>query len=106
MTEQLYPWSPTAAAKNGESRCSIDLLHRGATGTWWGTTHASSRHTTLGHAATAARSLVDLHHDRVHSAFELLLLSLELVLLRKLVFVEPVQCLLHGLLDLLLAATA
>merc|ERR1719198_1320440 len=98
--------NPTTSAAPVRSRCSIDLLHCGATstGTRWGTTHASSRHAALGHAATAARSLVDLHHDRVHSAFELLLLCLELVLLRELVLIEPVKAVLHGLLDLLLVA--
>merc|ERR1719221_1696118 len=88
------------------SNCSVDLLNSWATGagTRWGATHTSPGHAAFGHAATTARRLVDLHHDGVHNALELFLLSFELVLLRQLVLVEPVQAILHGLLDLLLVA--
>merc|ERR1712187_1070607 len=66
---------------------------------------AASWHASLGHTAAATSCLVHLHHDRVHDALELLLLGFELVLLGQLVLVEPVQCLLHGLFDLLLVST-
>merc|ERR550525_1506134 len=56
---------------------------------------AAAWHAALGHAAAAARRLVDLHHDGVHHPHEFLLLALELVLLGELVLVEPVQGILH-----------
>mmetsp|Transcript_15414 Transcript_15414/g.36333 ORF Transcript_15414/g.36333 Transcript_15414/m.36333 type:complete len:248 (+) Transcript_15414:135-878(+) len=81
----------------------VNLLNGRAAGAPGGSAHAATRHATLGHATTAGR-LVDLHHDGVHDALELLLLGLELVLLSELVLVQPVQGLLHGALDLLLVA--
>jgi len=74
----------------------------------WATTtaswHTALWHTTFWHSA-ASCSLVDLHHDRIHNAFELLLLRLKLILLGQLVLVEPIQRLLYSLLDLLLVIT-
>merc|ERR1719487_1630770 len=70
----------------------INLLHcwAGTSCSRWG----SSRHATL-----ATCCLVDLHHDGVHNAFQLLLLGLELVLLSKLVLVKPIESLLHRFLN-------
>merc|ERR1711939_461299 len=56
-------------------------------------------------AAATAGSLVHFHHDRIHDALEFLLLGLELILLSKLVLVQPVQGLLHSRLDLLLVTS-
>merc|ERR1719181_900163 len=63
------------------------------------TAHVTTRHAAFRHTTTAC-SLVDLHHDRVHNALELLLPCFKLVLLSKLVLVEPIECLLNSLLDL------
>eukprot|EP00438_Fugacium_kawagutii_P036330 Skav220742 [mRNA] locus=scaffold2753:402066:402800:+ [translate_table: standard] len=79
----------------------VNLLDGWASTTARSTTHATTRHATLWHPA-AACSLVDLHHDGVHNALELLLLGLKLILLSKLILVQPVQCLLHCGFDLLL----
>merc|ERR1711948_195697 len=46
----------------------------------------TTRHASLWHPTTSS-SLVDLHHDRVHDSFQLLLLPLKLVLLAHLIFV-------------------
>merc|ERR1719265_1352194 len=56
-------------------------------------------------AAASTGSLVHFHHDGIHDALDLLLLGLELILLGKLVLVQPVQSLLHGSLDLLLVTS-
>merc|ERR1719203_1326761 len=81
--------------------CSIHLLDSRAT-TGWGC--ATPRHAAahVWHVAAASRSLVHFHHDRVDDTLQLLLLRLEFVFLRQLVFVQPVKGLLHGLLNLLL----
>mmetsp|Transcript_49221 Transcript_49221/g.88481 ORF Transcript_49221/g.88481 Transcript_49221/m.88481 type:complete len:258 (+) Transcript_49221:138-911(+) len=83
--------------------CLVDLLDGGAAAATRSTTHASTGHTTLRHSS-ATCGLVDLHHDGVHDALQLLLLGLELVLLGQLVLVQPVQCLLHCRLNLLLVS--
>merc|ERR1719382_1119883 len=104
------------AASNGTDRCGlnafscersppyshlVNLLDCRTTGTpWCCTIKPTTRHASLWHATTSG-SLVDLHHDRVHDSFQLLLLPLELVLLGQLIFVQPVQCLLDCSLDLL-----
>merc|ERR1719199_1131101 len=83
------------------SRVLVDLLDSWATctaTTWHATT---PRHTTLWHA-TATCSLVDLHHDWVDDALKLLLFCLKLILLSQLVLVEPIEGLLHCLLNLFL----
>merc|ERR1719231_233828 len=83
------------------SPASVDLLHSGATAA---TASTSARHTArhVWHTTfTTSSGLVDLHHDRVHDSFELLLLSFELLLLCQLVLVEPVQCFLHGCFNLI-----
>merc|ERR1719182_651011 len=89
-------------------RCSkqslINLLDCWATtATWCCTT--SPRHTALRHPTTATCSLVHLHHDWVHDALKLFLLVLELLLLCKLILVQPVESLLHSLLDFVLVVT-
>merc|ERR1719261_2445650 len=81
---------------------SVHLLHRGAAPAAGG---CAATEAALRHATTATRGLVHLHHDRVHDALEFLLLGLELVLLSKLVLVQPVQGLLHSRLDLLLVTS-
>eukprot|EP00438_Fugacium_kawagutii_P026006 Skav207367 [mRNA] locus=scaffold3618:26202:26651:+ [translate_table: standard] len=81
----------------------VDLLDRWASAAARSTTHATTRHASFWHT-TATCSLVDLHHDGVHNALELLLLGLKLILLGKLILVQPVQRLLHSRLDLLLVA--
>merc|ERR1719253_1483900 len=63
--------------------------------------HATTRHAAFWHA-TATCCLVDLHHDWVDNAFQLLLFALELILLSKLVLVQPIKSFLHGLLNLVL----
>merc|ERR1719203_2052481 len=83
----------------------VHLLHSGSTGaTRSGTSTKSAWHITFRSSTATARCLVDLHHDGVHCTLQLLLLRLKLVLLSKLVLVEPIECVLHGFLDLLLVA--
>merc|ERR1712129_285708 len=80
----------------------VHLLHCGATGTTRsGTSTESAWHITF-RSSTTARCLVVLHHDGIHRTLQLLLLGLKLVLLSKLILVEPIKCVLHGLLNLLL----
>merc|ERR1719223_517828 len=55
--------------------------------------------------ATPSCGLVDLHHDWVHNALELLLFCFELILLGHLVLVQPVEGLLHSLLDFVFVVT-
>merc|ERR1719469_1684118 len=82
---------------------SIHLLNSWATCTTpWGTPHTASRHASLRHASSATSGLVHFHHDGVDHALQLLLFGLELILLGKLILVQPIQCLLHSILDLLL----
>merc|ERR1719237_1607905 len=86
--------------------CSVDLLHCRAAcaGTRWAV-EATARHATSRHSfATATSSLIHLHHDRIYNTLDFLLLRLEFILLGKLVLVQPVQCILHRLLDFLLVA--
>merc|ERR1719331_2609960 len=80
----------------------VDLLNSWATTAAWCCT--SARHATLRHitTTTATCSLVDLHHDWVDNALKLFLLAFELVLLRKLILVQPIERFLHGLFDLVL----
>merc|ERR1719359_914574 len=82
-----------------QSLHSINLLDCWTTGTsWWGVTiHTTTRHAALW---TAACSLVHFHHDWVHDTLNLLLLRLELILLGKLVLVQPIQRFLNRLLNL------
>merc|ERR1712091_829614 len=88
-------------AKESIVRKSIHFLNCWTTcSTTWHV--ATTRHATFWHTTTPASSLVDFHHDRIHNALELLLLCLKLILLSKLVLVQPVQSLLHRLLDLVL----
>merc|ERR1740117_2345377 len=85
--------------------CAYYLIHfldSWAAGTPWGSAiHATAWHSTFGHA-TAASCLVDLHHDWVHDTLKLLLFRLELILLSHRVLVEPVECFLNCLLNLVL----
>merc|ERR1711982_304917 len=86
---------------------SVNFLHGRATSAGAGrrATHATTRHAAFWHATTAAGSLVNLHHDWIDDSLEFLLFGFELILLRQLILVEPVQCVLHCLLDLLFVAT-
>merc|ERR1719263_1988990 len=79
---------------------SVDLLDSWATGssTTCGTTHVW--HAASRHAISTTSSLVDLHHDWIYNAFELLLLGLEFILLGQLVLVQPVKGFLDCLLNL------
>merc|ERR1719396_336801 len=80
----------------------VNLLDRRATSTTWRCTiESATRHPSLWHP-TPSGSLVDLHHDRVHDSFQLLLLPLELVLLGQLILVQPIEGLLDCSFDLLL----
>merc|ERR1719162_815754 len=85
---------------------SVHLLNGRATAA---TGHAASVvETTSWHAAlwhtTATRRLVDLHHDGVHDTLNFLLLRFELILFSELILVQPIQDILHRLLDLFLVA--
>merc|ERR1712232_148459 len=84
------------------SHASIDFFDGGATAA----TTATARHTATRHVwhatFTASRGLIDLHHDRVHDTLELFLLGFELLLFCQLILVQPVQCVLHGSLNLVL----
>mmetsp|Transcript_67140 Transcript_67140/g.190417 ORF Transcript_67140/g.190417 Transcript_67140/m.190417 type:complete len:272 (-) Transcript_67140:232-1047(-) len=114
---QRRPWPQARAGAPSRAGCkrlalvavSVDLLDGGAAGAAGrragGAAEAATRHAALRHPAAAAGGLVDLHHDGVHDSLQLLLLGLELVLLGQLVLVEPVEGVLHGLLDLLLVPT-
>merc|ERR1719378_633738 len=84
--------------------CSVHLLDRWATRAGTRRGGAAARHATHVRHAAATCCLVYLHYDRVHDALDFLLLRLEFVLLSKLVLVEPIQSLLHSLLDLFLIA--
>merc|ERR1719486_1694565 len=95
---------PKAACARLRDTCSIHLLDRRATRASTRRGGAAAWHAAHVWHAAAACCLVHLHHDRVHDALDLLLLRLELVLLSELVLVEPVQSLLHGLLNLFLVA--
>merc|ERR1712028_162398 len=82
----------------------VDLLDGWATATtatWRSTTTTKIGHTTATrHATTVTTSgLIHLHHDGVHNAFNLLLFRFKLILLCKLIFVEPVKGILDSLLD-------
>merc|ERR1719506_3219569 len=85
--------SPSSKSKDCSKQSLIDLLDG------WATT---AGHTTLRHFTTATCSLVNLHHDWVHDTLKLLLLVFKLLLLCKLILVQPVESLLHGLLDFVL----
>merc|ERR1719454_427159 len=101
---QLYGSALRNAAKSRPPKAgSIHLLNR------WATCASARRGCAAGHAThvwhtAATRCLVHLHHYWVHDALDLLLLRLELILLSELVLVEPVQSLLHRLLDLFFVA--
>merc|ERR1712000_643110 len=88
------------------SACSIHFLDCWATTTttWCGIAIKTTRHSTLWHAA-ATCSLVDFHHNWINDTFKFLLLRLKFILLSKLVLVQPIQSLLHCLLDLFLIVT-
>merc|ERR1719326_1968351 len=81
----------------------VNLLHCWATSSCsrWGTSRHATRHA-IRHATLTTCRLVDLHHDGIHYALQLLLLGLKLILLSKLVLVKPIEGLLHGLLNLVL----
>merc|ERR1719152_553106 len=85
---------------------SINLLHSRAGASTGSSTssEAAAGHAALRHAA-ATCGLVHLHHDGIHDSFQLLLLGLELVLLGKLVLVQPVKGILNCLLNLVLVVT-
>merc|ERR1719253_958321 len=87
---------------------SVNLLDSRATAATWHAAAASAVETTSWHAAlwhtTAPRRLVDLHHDRVHDTLNFLLLRFELIFFSELILVQPIQGILHRLLDLLLVA--
>merc|ERR1711977_444502 len=75
----------------------VNLLDcRATTSAWWSIISTSLRHTTL------TRSLVHLHHDWVHNSLELFLLVLKLLLLRHLILIQPIEGLLHSLLNFVL----
>merc|ERR1712066_1036425 len=93
--QTISPWN--------QRLCSIHFFNRGATSApWCSTSHI--RHSASGHPTTTC-SLVDLHHDWIHNTFKLLLLGFEFILLSKLILVKPIQCVLHGLFNLVLVIT-
>merc|ERR1711939_145919 len=105
----VIPHSCTAQARSKHVqdqrlKSSVHLLDSWAAATPWCTAHIVSWHSTFWHATTAC-GLIDFHHDGVDNPFKLLLLCLEFILLGQLVLVQPVQSLLHGLLDLVLVIT-
>merc|ERR1712066_151365 len=82
---------------------SIDFLHGGTTASTAPAARHAPRH--IWHATFAATcSLVDLHHDRVHDAFQFFLLGFEFLLLCQLVLVQPIQRILHSRFNLILVA--
>merc|ERR1712217_1004727 len=72
---------------------SVDLFDS------WASTSATTWHTTTWHTsfwhATTTCCLVYLHHDWVNNTFNLFLLGLELILFGQLIFIEPIQGILH-----------
>merc|ERR1711976_1120725 len=75
-------------------KISVHFLHSWATAA-----------TSIVSAKSTSSSLVDFHHDGIHNSLELLLPCLEFILFRQLILVEPIQCLLDSLLDLVLVIT-
>merc|ERR550532_372721 len=84
---------------SGPLHDSVNFLHGRATCTARGSaaTKATARHASLRHASATTRSLVYLHHDGVDYALKFFLFGLKFVFLSKLIFVQPVQCILHRL---------
>merc|ERR1711933_88442 len=82
---------------------SVDLLDSwaSASATTW---HTTTWHTSFWHATTTC-CLVYLHHDGVNNPFNLFLLGLELILFGQLIFVEPIQGVLHCGFNLFLVST-
>merc|ERR1712157_678966 len=77
---------------------SIDLFD------CWTSVSATTWHTTSWHATTTC-CLVHLHHDGVNDTFNLFLLGLELILFGQLIFVKPIQGVLHCGFNLFLVST-
>ena len=88
-----------------QARRLVNLLN-GRTIVAAGAARSASGHTATGHATwhatTLTTSSVELHHDGVGNALELLLLALVLVLGSGLVLVEPCDGRVDGLLERLL----
>merc|ERR1712187_564767 len=82
----------------------VNLLNRWATATAATAWHATAWHTAFRHTATAC-CLVDLHHDWIDDALQLLLPCLDFILFGQLILVKPIQRLLHCRLNLLLVPT-
>merc|ERR1712048_919147 len=78
----------------------INFLHSWTTSPWsWA---SGSRHSTFRHATTC--SLIYFHHDRIDHTLNFFLLGFELIFFSQLIFVQPVQSLLHGLLNFFLVS--
>merc|ERR1711870_100001 len=90
------------ASYDRRSYCSINFFYGWTARTASRSTARHIRHTAT--AATAGR-LIHLHHDRINNALKLLLLSFKFVFFSKLVFVQPIQGLLHCLLNLFFIVT-
>merc|ERR1740117_1496014 len=105
-TNQLHAHCQSRQAPPPSLPHSINLFDCWATSAAWrGAPITATRHATLRHATTATCSLVDFHHDWVHDTLNLLLLGLELILLGKLILVQPIQSLLNRLFNLIFVIT-
>merc|ERR1719263_1038412 len=91
--------------KSKQESVSVDLLNSWASAAATATSGTHVWHATSTHVRCTTSCLVNLHHDGVHHALQLLLLGLELILLGQLVLVEPIQSLLDCLLDVVLVIT-
>merc|ERR1712187_365688 len=86
-------------------KLSINLFNSGTTSTTGCcATETSARHSTFRHPTTTC-SLVDLHHDRINHTLELFLLRLEFIFLSELIFVKPIERVLHRLFNFVFVVT-
>merc|ERR1712060_569977 len=98
----LTKHSLTACLHPRRSYCSINFLYGWPASTASWSTARHIRHTAI---TSTASCLINFHHDRIDNALKLFLLSFKFVFFSKLVFVQPIQGFLHGLLNLFFIVT-
>merc|ERR1712060_435835 len=98
----LTKHSLTACRHPRRSYCSINFLYGWTARTASWSTARHIRHTS---STATASCLIHFHHDRIDNALKLFLLSFKFVFFSKLVLVQPIQGLLHCLLNLFFIVT-